>query len=150
MLEEMSGGKADCVNVEDIRRLRSNMKAQRNRSYRPCWGPCMGIIRSLKGSRRAACRKNTGDAVARSLKTNVDGAEWRNTDMGRSFPMWTRRRCIRRGMGRRIPPVTSRKSRTLVRLMRLSSSPSMYCASPTCPTVELRPNSNSQSLQLTV
>jgi hypothetical protein len=49
-------------------------------------------------------------------------------------------RCIRRGKGRRIPPVTAGENRTRVRLMRLLSPPSIHCEYPTGPTVELRSN----------
>ena len=49
-------------------------------SYWPTYG-------AWRAPRRAPCRKNTCEAVARSLIMNVDGAASRDSGSGRSLPM---------------------------------------------------------------
>ena len=55
----------------------------------PVEDPVFSDIRSLEGFQRAPCCKNTCEAVARSLKMNVDVTTCWDAGMGQSFPMWT-------------------------------------------------------------
>jgi hypothetical protein len=51
--------------------------------------PIWADKRGLEGSPEGICRRNTYQAVARSLKMNVDGAASRDAGKDRSFPMLT-------------------------------------------------------------
>ena len=76
-------------------------------------------VRSLEDTRRGPCRKNTCEAVARSLKIKVNGSVARTQVRVEAFQCRpsagrrSRRRCIRRGKGRRTSPVTAVENHTL-------------------------------------
>ena len=90
ILEGVVGGEADCVNMEDIRRiqavngdcLRSTLNIDGMCLIAPVKGPVWADIRGLEGSQEGTMPKNTCEAVARSLKMNVDGASCRDAGMG--------------------------------------------------------------------
>ena len=65
-----------------------NLVCQLDRSIAPVENLIWGDVRSLEGTRTAPSRKNTVEAVARSLKMKVHGAAYRDAGTGRSFPMW--------------------------------------------------------------
>jgi hypothetical protein len=83
--------------MEDIRRLQAvngdclcrTLNVDGIGLINPVEDPVRVKIRGLEGSRRTPCHKNTCEAVARSLKINMDGTACRDAGMGRSFPMWT-------------------------------------------------------------
>jgi len=112
--------------------------------WRTLYGSTNGAWRA---PRRVLWRRNTYQAVATSLKMNVDGAASRDAVKDRSIPMWTLSRDAKSVTsvhsagegGEEFSPLTAGENRTLVRLMRLSSPHSRHCESPTGPTVELRP-----------
>ena len=81
------------VNMENIRRFQQSMEnvfAAPWNSMESIFSPLNGLTYDAwRAPRRAPCRKNICEAVARSLKMNVDGAACQDAGLGRSFPMWT-------------------------------------------------------------